>query len=1053
VAHYSSVGAVLVGRDSQVAQLRAALESVTRTGDAQVVLVSGPAGMGKSRIVAEAHRLAGDALMVNLEGHCAPDAGVPYAALVSALRRRTRAMQADELVELFAGPASLAAALLPEVAELTGLGATDRPPQDLFAATWHVLARLARPTGALLVLEDLHWADAGTLRFVDYLARERDGLPVLVVGTYRDDELHRRHPLTLLLADLTRARAFEGVTLAALDAEQVRAMVSGLFDATEVSDEFAQAVADRTDGNPFFIEELAKVLVERGDLYRLGSDWERRELDEIEMPASVRETLLARARTMSGEQVRILELAAVAGTRLDSDVLERAAGVSTLDVEDAVREGLGLQILVERREGSGTSYAFRHALSREAFADELVGPDRRHAHASIGHAMEVVHADQLDAHAAAIADHLAAAHEDAQALEYKLRAARYATAMISVDEADHLYDQALHLMSPDDPRRLEVTLEAVGTSHSRLSPMKVAFAQDARRIARERGDVAAEASALMSVAGYRWLEGRGQDGISLIRQALELVQGRDDAAEAQVLARLTRTLTLADELAPDDPLLARGIALAEQAHAQATLSTLRGTQMLLETDPDIFDLRYAQALAAARAGAAIEAEGNACINRGYISLWNGRYGEAEEALARGAAIFERLAPSDEYSNAGLSWLAALRGDYDEALRRALPLRATTRPPDRVVALTALAEVHLRRGLPATADIVSELWDTAARMGEAQRSVPAAAARARYLLSVDGLEAALPLFWEVIKRTVSTNMRGSHWPFSPDLAAALAAEGRVSALTEWADEVDRVTQIDPNAHNLAAQALVRGHLRSVSGTPGEAISALEDAQRRYGLLPAPARQVEALLALTQVHARVGDLDGALSSLDQAESIARRLQATVLIEAARAVRESAVARPILATLMFTDMIGSTASAASMGDRGWRDHLQRHHGIVRRELAKAGGREIDTAGDGFLAAFDSPAAAVRCALSVRQALHEAGIPIRVGLHTGECHEADGKLTGLTVHIAARVSQLAGATEVLVTSTVKELVTGSPIEFVERGTHDLKGVPGTWRLYAAQP
>jgi class 3 adenylate cyclase len=307
-----------------------------------------------------------------------------------------------------------------------------------------------------------------------------------------------------------------------------------------------------------------------------------------------------------------------------------------------------------------------------------------------------------------------------------------------------------------------------------------------------------------------------------------------------------------------------------------------------------------------------------------------------------------------------------------------------------------------------------------------------------------------VFWQVIANTVTRNMRGSHWPFSPDLAAALAAEGRVSALSAWTAEVERVSRIDMNPHNLAALALVKGHQLSVAGSPADAVDSLQEAERRYGALPAPARQVEALLALTQVRAHLGDLDGATRAVDSAESIARRLDARTLLDQTQAVRAAAISRPVLATLLFTDIVGATESAASLGDRAWRDRLERHHGIVRRELARAGGREIDTAGDGFLVAFDSPAAGVRCAVSVQRALHEAGIAIRAGLHTGECQESGGKLAGLTVHIAARVSQLARPAEVLVSSTVKELVTGSAIAFVEAGTHELKGVPGQWRLYA---
>ena len=156
-------------------------------------------------------------------------------------------------------------------------------------------------------------------------------------------------------------------------------------------------------------------------------------------------------------------------------------------------------------------------------------------------------------------------------------------------------------------------------------------------------------------------------------------------------------------------------------------------------------------------------------------------------------------------------------------------------------------------------------------------------------------------------------------------------------------------------------------------------------------------------------------------------------------------------VLATVLFTDIVGSTERAAKMGDRGWRDLLGAHDAAVRRELERFRGREVDTAGDGFLATFDGPARAVRCAISAGEAVRELGMEIRAGVHTGEC-ELDGrKIRGIAVHTGARVASLARAGEVLISHTVKDLVAGSGLGFEDRGVHELKGVPGEWRLYAA--
>jgi class 3 adenylate cyclase len=155
-------------------------------------------------------------------------------------------------------------------------------------------------------------------------------------------------------------------------------------------------------------------------------------------------------------------------------------------------------------------------------------------------------------------------------------------------------------------------------------------------------------------------------------------------------------------------------------------------------------------------------------------------------------------------------------------------------------------------------------------------------------------------------------------------------------------------------------------------------------------------------------------------------------------------------VLATVLFTDIVGSTEQAAALGDEAWRELLGRHHALVRGELARFRGDELDTAGDGFFAAFDGPGRAIECARAIRDGVRALGLEIRAGLHTGECERVDGKLGGIAVSTGARIAALAEAGEVFVSSTTKDLVAGSGIEFDERGEHELKGVPGEWRLYA---
>jgi class 3 adenylate cyclase/pimeloyl-ACP methyl ester carboxylesterase len=165
-----------------------------------------------------------------------------------------------------------------------------------------------------------------------------------------------------------------------------------------------------------------------------------------------------------------------------------------------------------------------------------------------------------------------------------------------------------------------------------------------------------------------------------------------------------------------------------------------------------------------------------------------------------------------------------------------------------------------------------------------------------------------------------------------------------------------------------------------------------------------------------------------------------------------KPAAIPDTVLTTVLFTDIVGSTQRAADLGDRAWRDLLREHQRVVRRELARFRGEEKDTAGDGFFATFDGPARAIRCAETIVAAAPELGLEIRAGVHTGECEFADGKVAGLAVHIGARVVAEAAPSQVLVSSTVKDLVAGSQIEFEELGVCSLKGVPGEWRLFAVR-
>jgi class 3 adenylate cyclase len=214
------------------------------------------------------------------------------------------------------------------------------------------------------------------------------------------------------------------------------------------------------------------------------------------------------------------------------------------------------------------------------------------------------------------------------------------------------------------------------------------------------------------------------------------------------------------------------------------------------------------------------------------------------------------------------------------------------------------------------------------------------------------------------------------------------------------------------------------------------------------LPGPGHYTAQRIPNAEV-AELPGFEGIYTWVDD-DALAAHLQATEKF-ISRLHKRATASERVLATILFTDIVGSTQHAARLGDEPWRDLLARHHAVVRRALARYHGRELDTAGDGFFAAFDGPARAVQAAAAIRDEVRPLGIEIRAGLHTGECAVSDGKLAGIAVATGARISSVAEPGEVLVSSTVKDLVAGSGLRFEDRGERQLKGVPGEWHLYKA--
>jgi len=251
----------------------------------------------------------------------------------------------------------------------------------------------------------------------------------------------------------------------------------------------------------------------------------------------------------------------------------------------------------------------------------------------------------------------------------------------------------------------------------------------------------------------------------------------------------------------------------------------------------------------------------------------------------------------------------------------------------------------------------------------------------------------------------------------------ATPNAAAAMQEWALSLD----LDAILPAIQAPTLVL-HRRDVVSVPAAEV-------RRGAALIPDARYVE--LPGADLYPIFGDADAVLAEIE---------------EFLTGARTAAHSDRVLATVLFTDIVDSTARARALGDRAWSDLLDAHNTEVRRVLAQWGGHEVKTTGDGFLATFDGPARGIRAAATVVRSIRDLGLEIRAGLHTGEIERGPDDISGIAVHVGARVAALAGPSEVLVTSTVKDLVLGSTITFADRGRHPLKGVPGDWQLFAVE-
>jgi tetratricopeptide (TPR) repeat protein len=710
-------GGLLVGRDDVLRRLDSAWEAV-REGNRRLVLIAGEPGIGKTASAAVWSRTAFEQGATVLAGRCAPEGVIAYQPFVEVLHQLLSDRAAAAEISRLGSQAGELARLVPDLAgslpsqpRVKAEAGTER--YLLYEAVVAGLQHVARLAPLVVVLDDLHWADAPSVGLLEHWARHPQQARVLLIGTYRETDLSRTHQLSMSLAELRRERRFERVHLTGLDAEGVAKMVA-YRTGVNVPAAVAAAISAETEGNPFFVEEVVAHLIEIG---AIGPEvpWPRPDqIHLLEIPEGIREVVGRRLSRLSEGTNRTLALAAVIGREFDGELVQRLSEDDSERVFDHIDEALGARILIEAPSVFGR-YAFSHALIRQTLYEELNATRRARLHRRVAEALVAGGGSPAE-----LALHFTAAHEPAKALAASIEAARGAEQLLALAEAARHYEHALELWEEvDDPegsagvdrpellrRAAEVTwLLDGGLARAIDLAMEAERAVDPQLNPIRAGMIAER------LGTYLQISGRGNEAIAAVERAIELIPADPPSSErARALATLAGMLMLfsrnreAEERSQEAIEVARTVGdhLAE-AHALVTLGTVEGSTRRIDEGvahilrgraiseeeravndtlrsyanlSTILDMagRLEEAVLDALAGSEQAARWHVYGKHYWFPRCNaavslirlGRWTEAGKILASGEALTEGV--SEVYLHTASSLLDVLTGRFDEADR-------------------------------------------------------------------------------------------------------------------------------------------------------------------------------------------------------------------------------------------------------------------------------------------------------------------------------------------------------------------------------------------------
>jgi class 3 adenylate cyclase len=1108
----SLAGGVFVGRERELEAMREAVDAAL-AGRGSLQLLVGEPGIGKTRAAEELATYARVNGARVYWGRCREDEGAPaYWPWVQLIRSYVRDADPVALAWQMGGGAAEVAQLVPEVAEKLDVepaapGESDEARFRLFDSVTSLLVAAARDRPLVLVLDDLHWADEPSLLLLRFAAREVGSSGLLVVGTYRDVELGRHHPLARVLGEISQAEGSGRIALRGLSVPAVERYIE-MTAGTAPPRGLAETVQAQTDGNPFFVGEVVRLLASEGRLAALDAG------AELEIPQGVREVIGRRLDRLSDGTNQALRVAAVIGRDFEGELVARVAELSEDELTEAAREAIAERLVADP---GGGRFSFSHALVRDTLYQEVRPPQRTALHGRIALALEAMCEGDPDARLGQLAHHFLAAAtprgEIEKAIDYAGRAGQQAMDQLAFEEAAELYGRVLEVLDlsevADDARRTRLLLCLGGaqTGAARFADARGAYF-DAAAVARERGDTDALVGAAIGLSVLTEAGNVDESLVAVIDEALAAIGDERSARHSVLLSAKAQELYWVDAQGQHAALAAEAVEIARAVNDPRALAASLHRLYFIPIGPESN---------AERLGLADEmlALGEECGDREMV-LRSHAYRLREfletgdiPAVDRELAIYSRLAdrlrmPQHIWHTDALRGMRAfLDGDLAGAERLAEAARDSGERAEQPLAQQyyGIQLVQLRRMQGRT----GELLPTIRELAERFPGIPAWRTALISMLALNG---------EVEEGKVElARFAGEDFaavPTDANWLPAMALLGEAIALLgdrERAAAVyDRLLPYEGLLIVVARAAGTNGPVARILGQLARTSGRIDDAERhlegsiglstRMGDRPYLALAKVDLAELLLERDRDGDRERALELLTEVLPAAREMGARWVADRALALRLEAQGlagidvttsiddmvsaleseRPDMrahaapdgtVAILFSDIEDSTLITERLGDERWLEVLREHNSVFREHIAAHDGYEVKSQGDGFMLAFPEPCRALEYAIRIQREFAakseetENPLRVRMGVHTGEVIAEEGDFFGKNVILAARIAAQADGGEILVSEQMRRVAEehggrGADAEielrFDDGRELELKGLAGSHRVFRAE-